>query len=301
MFHKPFSFFQFVGFARIQRRARFVSLLLAFFSVPAAFAQTRRIVSLAPSATEWIDAFGLTAQLVGVTEQCDYPPAVKTLAKVGSFMRTSVEQVLIRKPTDVVAVDGLPASLSQQFTARGIRVHVFSVQKLEDFPREIRKLGEALGAKSRADVWAEKFEKLMKRKSLPTDSADGQGPGRPTSFLMLVSLQPLFVASHHSWLSELFEHSGMVNATRQLNQIDANSGQFLRLSRESVLSLRVDQWISFADAAGDTELLRERVVDWRSRSSVKKDLSIRIFPADVFTRPGPRLIYASQQLQDSRQ
>jgi iron complex transport system substrate-binding protein len=38
-----------------------------------------RIVSLLPSATEMIYALGLEARLVGVTHECDYPPAAKAL------------------------------------------------------------------------------------------------------------------------------------------------------------------------------------------------------------------------------
>ena len=41
-----------------------------------------RIVSLLPSATEMICALGLEDQLVGVTHECDYPPAVLRLPKV---------------------------------------------------------------------------------------------------------------------------------------------------------------------------------------------------------------------------
>ncbi len=41
-----------------------------------------RIVSLLPSATEMICALGLENQLVGVTHECDYPPAVLRLPKV---------------------------------------------------------------------------------------------------------------------------------------------------------------------------------------------------------------------------
>lgn len=40
------------------------------------------IVSLLPSATEAIHALGLVDQLVGVTHECDYPPAVAKLPKV---------------------------------------------------------------------------------------------------------------------------------------------------------------------------------------------------------------------------
>lgn len=41
-----------------------------------------RIVSLLPSATEIVCALGLGDQLVGVTHECDYPPAVRNLPKV---------------------------------------------------------------------------------------------------------------------------------------------------------------------------------------------------------------------------
>lgn len=41
-----------------------------------------RIVSLLPSATEIICALGLEDQLVGVTHECDFPPAVRKLPKV---------------------------------------------------------------------------------------------------------------------------------------------------------------------------------------------------------------------------
>src|SRR2546422_7217100 len=37
-----------------------------------------RIVSLLPSATEMVAALGLTDQLVGISHDCDYPPAIRT-------------------------------------------------------------------------------------------------------------------------------------------------------------------------------------------------------------------------------
>lgn len=299
MFLKPSLLFFSVRQKSTSNCVLVLFLLLGFFCQTAAFAQVRRIVSLAPSATEWVDAFGLSSQLVGVTEQCDYPVTVGKISKVGSFMRTSVEQVLIKNPTDVVAVDGLPASLSQKFISRGIRVHIFSVQRLEDFPREIRKLGEALGAKPQADSWAERFDQLVKTKA--ESARVGESVGHRRSFLLLVSFQPPFVGTHYSWLSDLFERSGVVNATRQVQQVDARSGQFLRLSREAVLGLQVDEWIGFADSPKESERVRDQLAQWNVRPSANKNRVVRVFPADVFTRPGPRLLLAARQLQDALQ
>src|SRR5882757_5891928 len=46
--------------------------------------QTRpmRIVSLVPSATEMLFALGLGPEVVGVTHECDFPPAAQELPKV---------------------------------------------------------------------------------------------------------------------------------------------------------------------------------------------------------------------------
>jgi len=44
--------------------------------------ETQRIVSFLPSATEMICALGLGDRLLGVTHECDYPPAVDDLPKI---------------------------------------------------------------------------------------------------------------------------------------------------------------------------------------------------------------------------
>lgn len=58
-----------------------------------------KIVSLLPSATEIICSIGLGDQLVGVTHECDYPPAVVYLPKVTT--------TLIPKDATSLEIDGL--------------------------------------------------------------------------------------------------------------------------------------------------------------------------------------------------
>ena len=41
-----------------------------------------RIVSLVPSATEMLFALGVGDEVAGVTHECDYPDAARTLPKV---------------------------------------------------------------------------------------------------------------------------------------------------------------------------------------------------------------------------
>ena len=64
-----------------------------------------RIVSLAPSITESLFAVGAADQIVGVTDQCNYPPEAKQCQNVGGFDWTSVsmERLVSLKPDLVVA------------------------------------------------------------------------------------------------------------------------------------------------------------------------------------------------------
>src|SRR5687767_7328975 len=64
-----------------------------------------RIVSLTPSATEVVAALGATSQLVGVDEYSLYPPEVKNLPKVGSFLQPNLEQIVGLRPSVVIVDD----------------------------------------------------------------------------------------------------------------------------------------------------------------------------------------------------
>ena len=67
-------------------------------------ADARRIVSLVPSLTEALFAFGLGPRVVGVTDWCVHPAdAVADLPKVGGTKNPSVERILELAPDLVIA------------------------------------------------------------------------------------------------------------------------------------------------------------------------------------------------------
>jgi iron complex transport system substrate-binding protein len=261
-----------------------------------------RIVSLSPATTEWVDAFGLVDSLVGVTEQCDFPPQVKSVSKVGSFMRTSLERVLLSKPTDVVTVAGLPSILRQQLMASGVRVHVFEIHQLADFPTQIVGLGKVLDATDRANVWAERFRteivefNVGERHTTDKSKTLSAVPGK--SVLLLVSLQPPYVATPASWLSELFEKAGFRNVMRDSASSFKGANEFAQISLESLLKSRSDLWVTFSDQSSGDEALRQRARVMFKRGKLEKPPRVEVLSADLFNRPGPRLLEAFRRLKE---
>ena len=61
-----------------------------------------RIVSLAPNLTEMVYALGVEERLVGITNQCDYPPEVKVKPRVGDVIQPSLETIVELRPAVVL-------------------------------------------------------------------------------------------------------------------------------------------------------------------------------------------------------
>src|SRR5471030_2298260 len=87
--------------------------------IPVRAAGPARIVSTSPSITETLFALGLGDRVVGVSTYCRYPEIVKTLPKVGTFLRPDTE-VIARLHPDLVIVYAGPHDVVRQLTALGI-------------------------------------------------------------------------------------------------------------------------------------------------------------------------------------
>lgn len=128
-------FVRFVGSAVFARSGL---ALFCVFSVTSVAAQgaaeltPKRIVSLAPHATELLFSAGLGGNVVGVSESCDFPEAAKALPKVSSYRGTNVEAVLALKPDLVIAwPSGNKADDIAAIERLGIRVFKSEVDTLD--------------------------------------------------------------------------------------------------------------------------------------------------------------------------
>lgn len=251
--------------------------------------QERRFVSLAPSATEWIVALGLEGRLQGITEQCDFPLHIRNKEKVGSYMRASLERILALRATDVVAADALPEILRRRLEAAGVRVHVFAPQRFDDFPMRIRELGVALGVPQAAESWSKKFRAATQLAS--QEVLKSKVKSRRS--LMFVSVEPVYLVGHSQWLSDLFQLAGFENAFADERTKDA----FPRVSFEALAQLDAQIWFGFSESEPLKASQRNKLLMLSQRFSRRSQPDIRIVSADVFQRPGPRLLEALVQLR----
>ncbi len=114
----------------------------------------RRIISLVPSLTEVLFAFGLDDRVVGVTEYCVEPqPRVRTKPTVGGTKNPDVQAILRLAPDFVVAnVEENRKEDVQFLQSQGIPVFVSFPKTVHAALMTLRRLAQATGASERAEA-----------------------------------------------------------------------------------------------------------------------------------------------------
>ena len=110
--------------------------------------QPARIVSTAPSSTETLFALGLGSRVVGVSVYCEYPPEVKALPKVGTYMKPDVEAIARLRP-DLVVLQKHEGPLTGRLQALGIRYVEMPYGMMADVYTGIALVAKAAGVEGR--------------------------------------------------------------------------------------------------------------------------------------------------------
>jgi iron complex transport system substrate-binding protein len=236
----------------------------------------RRIVSLAPSATETVYALGAEDRLVGVTSFCNYPPEAQRKEKVGSYYLPSLEKIVALKP-DLVVLSA-PGQEQTQAKLEGLRLKVLvlnpqtSGEALESF----RLLGKVLDLEARA-------ESLVLQVRAQLDSVRAKAQAQADSPLVFVEIDsaPLFTCGGKSFLGELVRIAGGRNLFEDLPR------DYAVVSAERVVTGKPDVILVVHPNAKARDV-KERL-GWGAIPAVKENRVYDGLDEDVLTRPGPRI------------
>lgn len=233
-------------------------------------AQPRRIITLAPNVTEIVYALGSGDAIVGTDDFSDFPLAAKSKPKVGG-MQPNLEKIAALRPDLVIATtNGNHPSLAPALAALHVPLFVLKTERLEDIPREMQRLGEALGSPRRSAAVAEL------RRSI---EAQRRTRAKKPRVLFCVWADPLYVAGRKTFTDDLITLTGAENAV----PVDG----WPQYSLESLVAtppdvvLYPDREVSRAQIAKLLELVHAEAV------AVDENL---------FTRPGPRVGEAGGKL-----
>jgi iron complex transport system substrate-binding protein len=274
-----------------------------------------RIVSLLPSATEILFALGLGEQVVGVSHECDYPPAARS--------KPVVIHSRIHKDTTPREID----RLVRQFTARGESVYSVDAEALRglapdlivtqnlcsvcaaspedlaavlatfDYRPEVLSLDPLdLGDVWRDILWvgdetmrgheAERLLESIGARLAAVESEIAQTVCRPR-VAFLEWLQPIYVGGH--WMPEMIELAGGRDIFGKLRTPSFS------LPLEDVITAQPEVLvIAPCGYNADQARAEYRSVtfprEWNEMPAVRNNQIYCVDANAYFSRPGPRLI-----------
>ena len=253
-----------------------------------------RIVSLAPNVTEILFALGLGDNIVGATDQCNYPPAARDIPRVSGFGTPNVENLLAISP-DLVISCGLekPETLAV-LQKSGIRVvNVQPTGFIASFPElfdAIRMIGDATNRPSEAAALVAHMQDKLGAVAARVAKIDDAN--RPRIFVEIES-SPLMTAGAGSFIDDLITRAGGRNVAHEIH--DA----YPRIDAEPVVAWNPDViLVAHSNTPGEAAKRLAEHIGWSNVAAVRQRRIIDDIDPDLLFRPGPRLADGVKELAE---
>ncbi len=244
----------------------------------------QRVITLAPSLTELVFAAGAGAALVGTSALSDFPPAARTIARVGDAGRLDVERVIALRP-DVVLIwqRGSTSRELEQLEAAGIHLFQLEPRRLDDVARAIERLGKLLGHEVEANRRASELRAALERLR-----ARHAGVAPVTVFYQ-VWRQPLMTINGRHLIDDILTLCGGRNVFAGLAPLVPT------LSTEAVVAADPEAILTASESAGGAAWRRDpgnaSFAIWRHQAGLiaSKRGWLYTLDGDAISRQGPRI------------
>jgi iron complex transport system substrate-binding protein len=250
---------------------------------------TTRIAALAPSLTELVFAAGAGDKLVAVSAYSDFPAAAKNLPQVSSYAGVNIEALLSHKP-DLVLVwtSGTREADIARMKMLGMRVEAIGINRLDDVPVALRRIGVLAQTTDTAERAAVAFE--TKLKSLT--STHQTNKKNPLPVFIEIGRAPLMSVNGKHFISEAISMCGGTNVFADIEHLVFEPSREALLAKNPVVVIYP---LSKAARAGRKS---QDKPDARFYAGTVAATRQQIFAieADHLLRPGPRLIEAAEAI-----
>jgi iron complex transport system substrate-binding protein len=243
----------------------------------------RRIVSLAPGATEMLFAAGAGAQLIATVAYADQPDAARQVPRIGDSSAIDMERLLLLKPDVVVYWPGgnNPAQIAQ-LKRLGLLLYGQQVNRLSDLGDSLRRLGLLAGTAAVARQRAAALDaRLLQLRMQYSKRA-------PLSALLETWNQPLYTVGAQHLMSDALTLCGAVNVFGDLPQLSP------AVQVEAVITRNPDLIIAAAPPGAGAQWLQA----WRKFPSLQAVRSGNLldFKDQALGRLGPSVVEATAAL-----
>jgi ABC-type Fe3+-hydroxamate transport system substrate-binding protein len=245
----------------------------------------KRYVVLSPEIAEIIAAIEGSDNIVGITEECNFPLEYAGKTVVGKFGSVNKERLISLKPSLVFASSLEQQAIASELSKLGIMVIIVYPKTINEMLTGIQTVGNAIGKSQRAIFVADSLRtELEKVRSNTTNKP------RPKVYLEIYR-EPLMSVSDQSFVGELIELAGGDNIFSRLER------DYSRIKAEDVINAKPEIMICYSQDTKDS--IRKRM-GWKNLPAIRNDrvyFEPEINP-DLILRAGPRCILGAKRLQE---
>ncbi|MBN1455682.1 MAG: ABC transporter substrate-binding protein [Methanomicrobia archaeon] len=252
-----------------------------------------RIVSMAPSCTEFLFAVGAGDQVVGVTEYCDYPPEVVEkknhgeIAVIGGYSTPSFEKIVALQPDLVVGAYGNPDDvlywLVDESAHQGVTYPLYAQnpKNVEEIFQHLMVLGALTGCRAEADSL--EYELRNRVAAITAETASLTEEEKPRVFY---NIGDFFTAGDNTFVNEVITLAGGTN-------IAADSSGYFVMNLEELI-YRNPQVIICDSSMVSMSLAYEQIMEDKRLQILDavKNGWVYVIDADIIDRPSPRIVDA---------
>lgn len=245
----------------------------------------RRVVTLAPHATELLFAAGAGSRIIATVEFSDYPPEASRLPRVGGYETLDVERIVALKPDLVVAWgSGNPPAVIERLRSLGLPLFVSEPRGLDDVAASLQTLGRLAGTEASANRASAAF----RQRASETRARYSMRP--PVKVFYQVWDQPLMTVNDAHLISKVLQLCGGTNIFGSLAALAPT------VDVEAVLAADPEVVIGSEEAGARSDALES----WRRwpRLTATKQGNIFQMPPDILVRHAPRILDAAQIVCD---
>lgn len=240
-----------------------------------------RIISMAPNLTEILFALGLDEEIVGVTKYSTYPEQAQSKKNIGSFWQPDIEAILRLRPTLVVTLGfDQQATLARRLEAIGCQTLTVSIESIDELYEAIAEIGEAVDRPLQTRQMLERLQ--VKQQKILQQATQTHKP----KVLWVIQREPLRVAGTKTYINELIEMAGGVNAVGETLQV------YPAVSTENVIRAMPEVIIEPSMDPAQFEKQKETADAFFRRFAIVpavKNGRVYVIDGDLVSRLGPRL------------
>ena len=263
----------------------FIALAAFFLTVSTATASPQRIISTIPAVTEMLYALDLGDRVVGVTTNCNFPPAAKKKNKVGGFF-INLERVVALKPDLVVMQEDAQKRDVERLKNHGLPVLAINPKNVEGVLDALLAIGRATGKEAAAQALTAELRRRLERARPKIFGLELLLRKHPRA-LVIVGVDPLVVAGAGSFINDILKQAGVENLAAGVG------GEYPQYSLEKMIEENPPYLIVPAGLVNPARLQADR--RWQNVEAVKNG-KILFLDQDIISRPGPRVVDAVEAI-----